>query len=262
MGIFEGYLICSDFDGTLFSGGKLNPEDIEAIKYFQSESGYFTYASGREYTTFLRPPANANTVNAPIIGFNGAQIVSPDGKIDIYKGGLSKDQAREILSLLDGISGMLRIEINGFENYAYHMYDETDSETSRKEFLDSCAPPYAKMLIRAFPETADDVYEKVKQRLGSKFNITRSWSIGIEINALTDSKGQAARYVKELLGCHTLICAGDYDNDIDMIKAADIGYAVGNATKALKAVADRITVSVDKCAMAAIIAELEKEERR
>ncbi len=262
MGRFDGYLICSDFDGTLYIDGKLNPKDIEAIKYFQSEGGYFTYSSGREYTTFLRSPANANAVNAPIIGFNGAQIFEPDAMTDIYRGGLSKEQGREILSLLEGICGMDRIEINGFENYAYHMYDETDNDSTREEFLDSCAPPYAKMLIRAFSDTADNVYEKVKQRLGNKYNITRSWSIGIEINATADSKGQAARRVKELLGCHTLVCVGDYDNDIDMIEAADIGYAVGNATDALKAAADRITVSVRECAMATIIAELEKEERR
>ncbi len=259
MGRFDGYLICSDFDGTLYIDGKLNDRDTDAIKYFQSEGGCFTYASGRECATFLRAPANANAVNAPIIGFNGAHIIAPDGETVIYRGGLSREQAREVLELLDGINGMNRIEINGFENYAYHPYDATDSEATRREFLDSCAEPYAKMLIRAFPETADAVYAEVKRRLGGKFNITRSWSIGIEINALPDSKGRAARRVKELLGAHTLICVGDYDNDIDMIKAADIGYAVGNATEALKAAADRVTVTCRECAMAAIIEGLEKE---
>ncbi len=259
MGIFTGYLICSDFDGTLYIDGKLNQKDIDAIKYFQSEGGCFTYASGRECATFLREPANANAVNAPIIGYNGAHIVSPDGETSIYRGGLTKEQAREVFSLLEGVTGMNRIEINGFENYAHHMFDETDSTATREEFLDSCALPYAKMLIRVFPENADKTYEMIKNRLGSIFNITRSWPIGIEINALPDSKGRAARKVKEMLGCHTLICIGDYDNDIDMIKAADIGYAVGNATEALKEAADRITLPCRECAMATIIAELEQK---
>ncbi|MBQ2716718.1 MAG: HAD hydrolase family protein, partial [Clostridia bacterium] len=38
---------------------------------------------------------------------------------------------------------------------------------------------------------------------------------------------------------------------------ADIGYAVGNATDSLKAVADRVTVNVREHAIAKIIEELE-----
>jgi len=52
---------------------------------------------------------------------------------------------------------------------------------------------------------------------------------------------------------------GDFENDIDMIKAADIGYAVGNATDDVKKIADRITVSNDKAAIARIIEEIEIE---
>ncbi len=259
MGRFSGYLICSDFDGTLFVDGKLNPEDCDAIRRFQSEGGCFTYASGRECSTFLRAPANGNAVNAPIIGFNGAHILSPDGQTTIRRGGLSESEARRVFELLDGINGMKRIEINSFGENGFHMFDENDSARSREEFLSGFTPPYAKMLIRALPESADEAYAEVRRRLNGEFNVTRSWHIGIEINALPDSKGRAAMQIKELLGCHTLVCVGDHDNDIDMIRAADIGYAVGNATEALKAAADRVSVPVRSAALAAIIRELENE---
>ena len=64
--------------------------------------------------------------------------------------------------------------------------------------------------------------------------------------------------LKELYGgrVHTVIAVGDYENDIEMIKKADIGYAVANAVPAVKAVADRHTVSCGDSAIAAIIAEL------
>lgn len=261
MGKFSGYLICSDFDGTLFIDGKLNGRDTEAIKYFQSEGGLFTYASGRQYTMFLTAPANANAPNAPIIAFNGAHIVAPDGQTVYHRGGITKDEARRLFSLLDGMRCLDRVEINSYGEFGTHDFDENDTPTSREEFLDKFTPKYAKMLVRVFPENADASYEEIKRRLGGEFNVTRSWTVGVEINAPSDSKGIAAKKLKEMLGCHTLVCVGDYDNDIDMIKAADIGYAVGNATDALKAVADRVTVPVRECALATVIGELENEKR-
>ena len=52
------------------------------------------------------------------------------------------------------------------------------------------------------------------------------------------------------------MCVGDFENDISMIKEADIGYAVGNAADELKAVADRITVNAADGAIAKIIYEI------
>jgi hydroxymethylpyrimidine pyrophosphatase-like HAD family hydrolase len=41
-----------------------------------------------------------------------------------------------------------------------------------------------------------------------------------------------------------------------MVRDADVGYAVANAVDSLKAVADKITVSVEDAAIARIIEEL------
>ena len=53
-----------------------------------------------------------------------------------------------------------------------------------------------------------------------------------------------------------LVCVGDFENDFDMVRDADIGYAVANAADSLKGVADRITVSARDGAIARIIEEL------
>ena len=52
------------------------------------------------------------------------------------------------------------------------------------------------------------------------------------------------------------IAVGDYNNDIAMVKAAGVGYAVANAVDELKAVADKITVSNNEHAIARIIKEI------
>ena len=48
MGKFDGYLICTDCDGTLTnSQGQLSDENAAAIRYFQQEGGLFTISTGR-----------------------------------------------------------------------------------------------------------------------------------------------------------------------------------------------------------------------
>jgi len=56
MGKFDGIIIVSDIDGTFLGrNGRLVPENLRAIEYFQKEGGSFTVATGREH--FLVPPS-------------------------------------------------------------------------------------------------------------------------------------------------------------------------------------------------------------
>ena len=49
MGIFDGILIASDWDGTLCKEKRIPDKNIEAIRYFQQNGGAFTVCSGRYY---------------------------------------------------------------------------------------------------------------------------------------------------------------------------------------------------------------------
>ena len=259
MGKFDGYLICSDFDGTIYVKQQISQENLEAIEYFQAEGGRFTFASGRNYEMFTEGPAAVITPNAPIISYNGAVIISLDGKTIYYKGAISREQALEAFALVDEGLAIKCFDVNRHGVAARYDFDENDSPAARQSFLDSFGTPLVKMLARMHPDNTDETYAAVKARISDRFNITRSWKYGIEFNDINDSKGRAAQWLKQHLGCHTLVCVGDYDNDIDMIKAADIGYAVGGATDTLKVAADRVTVPAEEHAIAAIIAELEAE---
>ncbi len=261
MGKFDGYLICSDFDGTIYIDQQISKKNIEAIEYFQSEGGYFTFASGRNYEMFATGAANVITPNAPILAYNGAFIVSLDGKKTFYQGEVSKEQMLHAFTAYDHCKGIKSFHVNTVYSAKVYTFDENDSPEARREFVDSFTNPFVKMIAVMHNEGTDETYAEVKRIFSPYFNITRSWKFGIEFNNLRDSKGRAARWLKEKLGCHTLICVGDYDNDIDMVEAADIGYAVENATDNLKAVADRITVHCRESAIAQIIEDISSEPR-
>ena len=77
MGKFDGMLICSDFDGTLFIGSQISDKTVEAIKYFQENGGRFTITSGR-YPAFLGTHRHRVDANTYLIGLNGTIVSNYD----------------------------------------------------------------------------------------------------------------------------------------------------------------------------------------
>ena len=73
MGKFDGILICSDWDGTLFTNGIIPERSAEAIRYFQSEGGLFTVCSGRN-PEFLVEHVHLLMPNTYALCYNGALI--------------------------------------------------------------------------------------------------------------------------------------------------------------------------------------------
>ena len=74
MGKFEGILICTDLDGTLYRNDKsISNENKEAIEYFKSEGGYFTFVTGR-MPFYAIDSYEAVRPNAPIGCINGGGL--------------------------------------------------------------------------------------------------------------------------------------------------------------------------------------------
>ena len=74
MGKFDGVLLASDFDDTLYGLDLRIPErNLEAIRYFTREGGYFVMSTGRAHRTFA-PFAPLVPMNAPAVLSNGAAI--------------------------------------------------------------------------------------------------------------------------------------------------------------------------------------------
>lgn len=254
MGKFDGWLICSDFDGTVYADKHLSEENCAAIRYFQSEGGRFTFASGRFFATFadfedyIKP-------NAPIVALNGSVIA--DGEEILYYGGIEKEAAISFgldrLRESDAIDALLLYTPRDVIKV------KKDDRVTPEELSARLPARMPKMVTIVEAARSDELLAALRETARGIYEVTRSWPRGIEFNAPEDTKGHSVLRLKELIGARHLVCVGDYENDISMIRAADIGYAVGNAVSALKAVADRITVDCREHAIAAIIHDIEAE---
>lgn len=65
MGKFNGVLLVSDFDDTLYGSDlRVSEENRRALDYFTGAGGIFTVATGRAHPTFA-PHAASVPINAP-----------------------------------------------------------------------------------------------------------------------------------------------------------------------------------------------------
>ena len=95
--------------------------------------------------------------------------------------------------------------------------------------------------------------------LAERFDFIQSEKTLFEILPKGINKGSVLPRMAAHLGISPArtVAVGDYHNDISMLRAAGVGYAVANARPEVKAAADRLTVSNEEHAIAAIVAELE-----
>lgn len=255
MGKFNGILLVTDWDGTFYKG-KLFDENIKALRYFEENGGIFSVCSGR-YSDFLRGFKNEVPFNTYTICYNGAYIVNLDTDDVLYQGYCDSH-------LFDIIDSIISEKI---DYSTVNVYDDSNNEPTAYTYDEYLASKEAlkkqniyKVLLRA-----DDDEKGLAGALAvNKLNLydyiaVRSWGLSLEIMKLENSKGMAIRRLAEHLNSKLVVAVGDYENDLELLKAADISYAVENAIDDIKQIADRQTVSVTDSAIAQIIYDIERD---
>lgn len=253
MGKFDGFLICSDFDGT-FSGGQDLSENIEAIKFFTDNGGRFTFATGRG-AEFFRENNFIDLVNAPLCIYNGAAVY------DVYKWEIIKTAYTDlkIKTLFEAIKPKQHLldEIYVFDNvescYNFKHLKNADDDFLNKAILKTVFTFKEKEIATEFQNFVTN------QKVFENCVILKGWDTGVELNSNLGTKGAAALFIKDYLkDIHTVIGIGDFENDIPLVKMTDLGVAVGNATERVKEAADRVIVPCQKSAIAYLINNMQQ----
>ena len=255
MARFDGILICSDWDGTLHTKDGVVEEDIKAIGHFCKNGGRFTFCSGRQQT-YLNDYIDTVKPNAPVISLNGAVITDIQASKTLHRTALDDDAPRIL-----GKVFALGADINSVS--VFHDQDNEvvrTSVNSYDEFVKVLHGCRIYKIVFIMPSVESTLYlqQLLPDICDSRYTFVRSWETGIEMISSKSTKGAAALRLKNLLGAKTLVTVGDFENDIDMMQAADISYAVASAPDHVKAFASRVTASPCGGAIAEIVRDLER----
>lgn len=265
---FEGILLCTDLDGTALKNDRSLPkENIEAIEYFKNEGGLFTFITGRtpctvtEIRKIIRP-------NIPFGCINGGGLYDWENEKYIYMKSLPESATKIVEAVekkLPGVGFQYNMAdriIFCRENSAMATFREiTDTENITADYR-TIKEPIAKVVFGTDDESEMDELIALINSMPESAEVApmRSERSYYGIMPKGVGKSLALEKLTEYLGSrvkHT-VAVGDYNNDISMIRCADVGIAVQNAVDELKNAADYITVSNEENAIARIICDIEE----
>ena len=263
MGKFDGVLICTDLDGTLLRSDKsISQENLDAIEYFKSEGGYFTFITGR-MPYFSKMVYDAVGANAPVGCVNGGGIYDYEKGEYLWLQTLA-DGIIELVEHVDKNVDSIGIHLNTpdkvyycRENGASAKYRKATGTPNLVADYRAVDEPLAKIVF------CDDNEEHILRAIellnahpkADLFDFIRTERILYEVVPNGVNKGAALPRLADALGIDIskVVAIGDYYNDVAMLRAAGVGVAVANAVDEVKAVADYITVSNEEHAIARVI---------
>lgn len=194
--------------------------------------------------------------NAPVIAVNGTLIADAVTGRRLREFPLAGGYG-DVLAYIDSSYGGSLVNAESFLAGDTVVCEETSA--AQMSAMLSALPAY-KILFRIdSAETAAAMAADLNKRFAGRYVFDRSWPFGVEMHTDGSGKGACALLLKEEYcpGVRTLIAIGDYENDISMLRAADIGYATGNAPDHVKRAADALAPSNNEDAISFVIEQIE-----
>lgn len=268
MGIFSGCILACDIDGTLLVNGVINPRNIEKIDFFMNEGGYFSLSTGRTVGA-VKPVLEKLTRVSPSVVANGCMIYDYENQRVLDELFLDKSEyyiAKKVLDTglnvgIEAHSGRDILTIKPTrETYDHQKYEWLDSETV--SFEEACKYNWNKV-VYLFDNKADlNTVKEITAKENTK-------SVFVETSAVIygrkrDYYEQVPTGVSKAVGliklCKILgiskgcvFAMGDYYNDLEMIKTADISAVPENAPDDIKLHADFVAGKCEDGAVADFI---------
>ncbi|MBK2403287.1 Cof-type HAD-IIB family hydrolase [Erysipelothrix rhusiopathiae] len=275
-------LIASDIDGTLLNSEHVITDRTREVIHAARNQGYeFMLATGRNYESAaaIAEALGLDPNEIPIVSLNGMRVEHPIRNYKAIEPPMSYEACERMEAL--GTKYFMGI-LYCFDDIIYFQMDSKSEEdfvfgededrlrffsdgtrVSKINHLDDIHDRFEKgdSILKIVYIQNVDYTELVKERIAfemeSDFDLLMVAPGWAEIMPKRINKGDAIMAYAASRGIqpNEIICFGDSDNDLTMIKQSGIGVAMENARHTLKIVADTITRSNDENGVAEYIAE-------
>ncbi len=242
-----------DVDGTLIERGKaVSPNVRRAIWRAKQRGVVVTLASGRMFP-LLEPLVEALDLRSPVICYGGALIVDPVTRQAVYQRGVPLDLAREVIRAARdrGLAARVylgdRVFVDRMDPEAFN-YDSLRRVHASvvDDLLDFLRQDPTHLAIDAPPERTRSLVEEMRQVFYPRLHVTTGHPLLTEFSHPSVHKGSALSWLASHLDVplDQVLAIGDDWNDLEMLRSAGLGVAVGNAHPDVLAIAGEVVPSV------------------
>lgn len=258
------HLVALDVDGTTIThAGELRDPVRDAVARAAAAGHHLVIATGRTVLGTLPILAELGLQRGYAVCSNGAVTVAldpghPSGYDVVEAVTFDPAPALELLrdAWPDAVVAVEDLGV-GFKVSA-PFPDSLDGVIIVVPWEELKANPVTRLTFRSVTGTSEDFLE-LAHRIGlHEMNYAVGYSAWLDINPEGVSKGAALERVRRRLGVspqHT-VAIGDQRNDIEMIRWARRGVAMGNAPAQVQDIADEVTATVEQDGLARVLDSL------
>ena len=257
-------LLALDVDGTLLDpSGELRPTVRDSVMAVQQRGLQVVLCTGRRFRT-ARPLAQALQLDAPLVVHNGALVKDLASGQTLQQAYIPIDMYHHALALLRRLSTPM-VYIDAFHENVDILTESMDGahpfqrayladQLAHCRIVDDIASPLAHgvlmLSIMADGTNLQALRPVLEQTMGTRGRVhllvnKNYQGYILEILQAGVSKWQALQQLAAQQGIapEEIMAVGDDHNDLDMIRHAGLGIAMGNAVPEVQAAADAVTGS-------------------
>lgn len=245
-------LVAMDLDDTLLRDDwTISPRVVESLRRAQALGVITTIATGR-MPKGMRRYAEQLGIDVPVITYHGAMIQKVLSGEILFRRVIPHKTASDIVKyVLD----------SGFHCHIYlqdRVFTQEKNEYSRDysrlngleieqgdllSLLARGPEGVEKILLIGEESELDHLAPSLKTRYSEQVHVTKSKSSFLEMVEVSVNKGTALKALANQLGIQQeeIMAIGDSFNDLEMIRYAGVGVAMGNARAEVKEAADYVT---------------------
>lgn len=242
-------LVACDIDGTLINNDfKLTERTVRAVRAATAKGVHFVPASGRIYGS-ARVYARELGLSSAVLACNGAIAKNVQDKKVIFSRPIDQALCEELFRQFEKDGTYFQFYAEDVF-YAPQMVEEAmyfwnwatslppEDQIPVRHAPDPCAVPGVDPVYKIYIKSEGERRQYHEKMLGGRgdLTLTSSWGNNFEINGAGVSKADGVERYARTLGIRMdeVICIGDELNDVDMIRAAGLGVAMGNAKAQVK----------------------------
>ncbi len=261
-------LLAIDMDGTLFnSQSEVSTGNRQAIARAMAEGIEVVIATGKPYGGIERLAAELG-LTAPQVTLNGGAVVAPDTRRIISAHPMSEVQYQAILARLTE-RGIPCVVYTPEQLYCRQWSREIDFLLEIREPRPVVLPELERLSgvvkVLTFVERGDHTQEQLIRGLTVPgVRVIRTSDKLLEYIDERANKGVALRRLADHLGIKIdeVAAIGDSENDLEMLKTAGLGIAMGNAVDTVKGAARWVVADNDHDGVAGAVGRILNEGER